>query len=122
MEITKTCTKCKETKSLDSYLFHRGGKDNKRSMCKYCEREIYKERYQEKRKIERRLNYLKDKKKRLLDCSKSLKKGVDKLTDFYIRRQIQKIVKIPKESIPQELIELKRIQLKTHRLCVQLQK
>jgi hypothetical protein len=121
MEITKTCTKCKETKSLDSYLFHRGGKGNKRSMCKNCEREIYKERYQEKRKIERRLNYQKDKKKRLLDCSKSLKKGVDKLTDFYIRRQIQKMVKIPKELIPKELIELKRIQLKTHRLCQQLQ-
>ena len=42
------------------------------------------------------------------------------LTDVYIKKVIQSKNKDLK-YIPQELIELKRIQLKTHRLCQQLQ-
>ena len=122
MEKTKICTGCKEEKTLDNFYNHKTAKHKKNPKCKKCKNKIgyeyaktdkHKQYIKQYDKInrERKNNY----------TSKWLKKTTEELSNFYIERQIQKIVKIPRELIPKELIELKRIQLKTYRLCQQLQ-
>jgi hypothetical protein len=94
MELTKVCTGCKEEKTLDNFYNH------KQYIRKY-----------DKVNREKKNGY----------NSKWLRKSSEELRDLYVRRQIQKMLHIPTELIPQELVELKRIQLKTYRLCQQLQ-
>ena len=122
MEITKTCTGCKEEKTLDNFYNHKNGKHKKNPKCKQCKNNIS---YQYS-KTDKHKQYIKEYDKLNRDKineynSKWLKKSSEELRDLYVRRQIQKMLYIPIELITQELIELKRIQLKTHRLCQQLQ-
>ena len=49
------------------------------------------------------------------------KKSRNILSDGYIKSQLSKVTSLKHSQIPQELVELKRIQLKTYRLCQQLQ-
>lgn len=41
----KTCTLCKEKKSLSEYHYHKQTKDNLQTRCKVCIRKVEKERY-----------------------------------------------------------------------------
>jgi len=126
MEITKVCKKCGEDKPLSYYSYHREGLYQKRSRCKACltiETRLYDQtpKRKELMKIKNKNNVLILRKTK----SKSLKKAVDELTDSYILKglinQVIKQVKINRSDIPQEIIDLKRILIKTHRLCQQLQ-
>lgn len=56
--MTKTCSKCGETKPLDEFHKHKGHKDDKRAECKECNNNQSKNYYQEHR--EERLSYRKD--------------------------------------------------------------
>lgn len=49
--ITKTCSKCKKSKHLDSYTFTLLGKYQKKSICKDCIR-ISNRQYYDRRKVE----------------------------------------------------------------------
>lgn len=71
----KTCSRCKESKSLDSFAGDNKRSDGKRPSCKQCNRAFYKQNYskgdrptpmteEEKRKI--RSDYYKDNKEMLL--------------------------------------------------------
>ena len=51
--MSKTCTKCGETKPLDDFHRHKGKADGRRSHCKECVREYYR-RYREENLDERR--------------------------------------------------------------------
>jgi hypothetical protein len=122
MEKTKICTGCKEEKTLDNFYNHKTAKHKKNSKCKKCKNKISLEYSKTDKHKQYIREYDKINRERKNDyTNKWLKKTSKELSDFYIERQIQKIVKIPRELIPKELIELKRIQLKTYRLCQQLQ-
>ena len=175
MEITKTCTGCKETKELVNFYKNNLGKFGYSCRCKECQK-IYRnlnvDKFKESAKLYRELNKHKWKeyheknkeknlkrlheyqiinkekikarekvyrknnkdtiKKRLKDYNSVNKEKLrisrsiyfienkNNLTDVYIRGLIQSKNKNLK-NIPQEIIELKRIQIKTLRLCQQLQ-
>jgi hypothetical protein len=122
MELTKICTGCKEEKTLDNFYNHKTAKYNKNSKCKVCKNQMNLDYCRTDAHKQYRSKYGKlNRDKKNGYNSVWLKKASEELHDFYIRRQLQKMLKIPKESIPQELVELKRIQIKTHRLCQQLQ-
>ena len=122
MEITKICTKCKEEKLLSCYSYHKHGIYQKRPTCKSCcsiANTLY------SRTIERKEQLKIINKKNIIRLreikSKSCKKNIDNLTDSYILKSLIAQVKINKNDIPQEIIDLKRILIKTHRLCQKLQ-
>ena len=122
MEITKTCTGCKEEKTLDNFYNHKTAKHKKNPKCKKCKNKISYEyaKTDKHRQYIRKYDKVNREKKNGYN-SKWLRKSSEELRDLYVRRQIQKMLHIPTELIPQELVELKRIQLKTYRLCQQLQ-
>ena len=122
MELTKICKKCGEDKPLSSYSYQKKGLDQKRPRCKACiaiETRLYNQtpKRREALKIKNKKNVLIIRKTK----SKSLKKSIDELTDGYIIKGLITQVKIDRDYIPQEIIELKRIMIKTYRLCQQLQ-
>lgn len=153
MEITKTCTKCKEDKPLSEYYLLKKDGVLTRNACKVCickksriwnpsehskkVKKIYQAKYTkinaEEIKIKRFLNrdikiiqdrtYYKNNKQLILEkMSLQRKKATSELADTYIRTALKALMPSLKiKEIPQELIELKRIQIKTHRLCQQLQ-
>ena len=119
---TKTCIKCGEIKTID--LFR-----TKRNQCKNCCKEIYREYYKNNPDIctkYRRENYgyasLQSKKyveKHPEKKSLLRKKHISNLHDWYIK-DLLKLTGFKPEQITPELIELKRITIKTERLCKQL--
>ena len=122
MEITKICKKCGEDKPLSYYSYHKYGLHQKRPRCKACliiEDRLYTQspKRAEALKIKNNKNVIILRKTK----SKSLKKAIDELTDSYILKGLINQVKINRSDIPQEIIDLKRILIKTHRLCQQLQ-
>jgi hypothetical protein len=122
MEITKVCKKCGEDKPLSYYSYHREGLYQKRPRCKACltiEERLYTQTPKRKEimKIKNKNNVIILRKTK----SKSLKKGIDELNDSYILKRLINQVKINRSDIPQEIIDLKRVLIKTHRLCQQLQ-
>ena len=174
MEITKTCTSCKETKELVKFNKNKLGTFGYSYRCKDCQkiyRNLNADRLKENSKLYRNLNrdkwkeyYQKNKqnyskraqeyqiinKEKISEREKlyrennkeAIKKKLENynfvhkeslkisrklyciqsrnnLTDAYIKRIIKYKYKGLK-NIPQELIELKRIQIKTERLCQQL--
>jgi hypothetical protein len=153
MEITKTCTKCKEEKPLSEYYLLKKDGALTRNACKICvckrtrfwnpsehskkAKRIYQVKYtkinaeeiKRKRFLNRDIkiiqdrNYYKNNKQLFLEkMSLRRKKTTSELADTYIRTSLKALMPSLKiKDIPQELIELKRIQIKTHRLCQQLQ-
>ena len=143
MEITKTCTNCKEKKSLINFNKHKSSKDGLFYYCKECrniKNKIYHLKYikndlNKEKEIKRKSKYYFENKEKCLEKSKKFaknnpekvkiwkKKFTDKkiknLSDTYIINSCFKIYS--HLEIPKEIIELKRIQLKTFRLCQQLQ-
>jgi hypothetical protein len=122
MEITKTCKKCGENKPLSYYSYHKYGLYQKRPRCKVCliiENRLYTQdpKRKETMKIKNKNNVIILRKTK----SKSSKKSIDELNDSYIMKRLINQVKIDRSDIPQEIIDLKRILIKTHRLCQQLQ-
>ena len=122
MEITKTCTSCKEEKPLSYYSYHKHGLYQKRPTCKSCcsiANTLYSRTPERKEamKIKNKNNVIILRKTK----SKSSKKSIDELNDSYIMKRLINQVKIDRNYIPQEIIDLKRILIKTHRLCQQLQ-
>ena len=71
--------------------------------------------------LERNKQYRKNNPEKMKELSKrDYERSSQNLTDRYVRNIMKRHYSLVKE-IPQEIIELKRIIIKTHRLCQQLQ-
>lgn len=145
---TKQCTKCNEIKSLSEFNFNKKLKDGRGNTCKFCYN-IYQKKINgtEEKKLKRKKITFENKEKNKLYRIQNKEKiainkkiwklnnheiysayhkriskfHIENLTDLYIISLLKsKINKSKLIEIPQELIELKRIQLKTFRLCQQL--
>lgn len=131
--ITKKCSKCGEVKSLSAFSKDKSCKDGLYPQCKGCRKAYrkanagkiaeYNKTYQKANadKIaEYHKTYQKAYEKANADKIRERKKAylkacVDNLTSRYIASKIG----LPISDIPPELIELKRTQLKLHRLIKQ---
>jgi hypothetical protein len=165
MEVTKTCTKCKEEKTLDS--FHNrpnhGYKFGVAAICKACtkiyatarrqseEGKIVAKNYNREKRKETRKKYLSENGDKVREAARIYREknrdNILKTAREYKANNIDSIKKLRFEYnqrqtlelsdgyiayllsgknadirpfITQELIELKRIHLKTKRLCLQL--
>ena len=137
MEITKTCTKCKEEKPL--FLFNKR-KNGVYPRCKECCCIILYELRQRPGQKEKHtlysIEYRKKNPELTKSCSKKYRRNNkeklnikskkynaiirNELGDSYVKLQLTNQGFL-KDQITPELIELKRIMLKTKRLCQQLQ-
>ncbi len=120
--LKKKCSKCDEVKSIDDFHVRKQAlrKDGTRKSkldiyCKKCKREYLKEyRKKNKEKINNRNRaYIANNKKQILEKRKYYR---DTLKDTYIKVQLLNNG-FPSEVINENLIETKRIILKTKRLC-----
>ena len=132
MELTKTCNKCNETKTLDLFYtnkkYHLGvlGTCRKKEyrlsnleFMRFKSRLKYENNKQKTLEINKR--YRKNNPEKMRELSKKdYKRSSENLTDRYVRNIMKRHYPLVKE-IPQEIIELKRIIIKTYRLCQQLQ-
>lgn len=150
-ELTKTCTKCNEEKSLNNFNKAKYGKLGYSASCRNCAKihgkyyrslettketlRLYREKNKEKTYIRHKKHYEQNKikilkrsydhylsniehKKKL--CKKNERFHLENLTDSYVKLRLT-TQGFLKDQITPELIELKRIMLKTKRLCQQLQ-
>ena len=125
-----TCIKCNETKDISLFVKDNRIKKGISNMCKICRHTYYKKYFKENKEVisENHKKFIaknpecdrKYKKKyRLIhsDIERDyFKKSVEKLKDFYIKRNL-KSKGFTKEQITPELIEVQRIIIKTKRLC-----
>lgn len=120
--ITKKCSKCGEVKSLSVFYKRKDIKSWVGAWCKACEntnRKPYRKAYQKA--------YHKANADKLRESRKAYKKAnADKIAEYHkanvdnlTSRYIASNIGLPIEDIPPELIELKRAQLKLHRLIKQ---
>lgn len=115
--ITKTCTDCKETKV--SSLFYKkmsGGYDSKTPKCKNCisKQQAGKRRSQKRLEKDKEWRSKKENKKRRLELQA---KNIKDMTDGYLSEKLRNMrgVNIRGIDIPNEILVLKRIQLKLYR-------
>lgn len=138
---TKTCSKCKNSKSLPEFYASKINKGGLSGKCKECTKEMFKS-YAKTEKA--KLYMLSDRRKEITykaaakwnkkqagkpayiemkkkAARKAAKKATDNITSSYARRLLNRLFyenpEIPKITISQELIELKQLQLKLHKLC-----
>ena len=149
MEKTKTCTKCKECKPITDFTIDNTLKDGRTYNCKECIKAYYvkrntkpevklklkernfirKEYYSSYKKQNREKINAADRLRRSINPENT--KLIDKKRTIYntvtlSNKYIRNLLRVNGQSlkgitIPQEIIELKRIQIKTYRLCQQLQ-
>ena len=129
----KKCSKCGEVKPFSEFHRRRDRVSNCASQCKECDKKrkkIYitknKEKIKQKKEENKEhtsnyfKNYRKNNKKK---CSENVKKSTQKakenLNDSYIKRLLSKnsTLKAKDFNDQPELIELKRLQIQTERLC-----
>jgi hypothetical protein len=110
----KTCSKCGEPKPLSQFSKDKAQKDGFYGTCKNCVGIKRKEYYQKNRafEISKNSNWQKQNRKRV---NATKKNNVAKLTDCYVREVLTKRTNLKGSDIPQELIDLKKEQLKIHR-------
>ncbi len=114
----------KNAKRLQQKLWATHNKDrvntaSKRHYEKYPERHLeravnYRKNNREKIRISIKNAYQKNIEKRRLDGRNHIKKGIESLSDTYLKSRLA-IKNISSKEIPQELIELKRKQLTLYR-------
>jgi hypothetical protein len=129
--IFKNCNKCQLKKTSEDFYKSKLGKYGLRSICKICShiqnkkyakvnrRNYYLrniEKHKEKNKKYAQLNYLKEKNRKVIVDTNSVKN----VNDRYVKRQL-KIKGFISEAITPELIEVQRLIIKTKRLCKTLQ-
>lgn len=134
--ITKVCSKCKEEKPLEHFHKKVNDKSGVQSACKICHQALTaviskseKARYSQKKHYRKnRERLLAYSKKYIKDNPELYKRAyfiknkevVMNLSNSYMVSLLTSKFKIKRSLITQELIELKRIQVKTLRLCQQL--
>ena len=135
---SKICRICSKTKKIDFFEKSKQYKNGISNKCKNCANEIYREKYDNKyreKKIESVKTYALNNKEKVTELNKNWKlknpikafennkrmhqKAIYYMSDYYIKNLLVNIG-FKKEMITSELIELKRITLKTKRLCQQL--
>ena len=129
---TKECSKCNEIKSIDNYskYKYKPRKDGTQKIalrphCNKCKNEMTKnwfnknEGYKKKWRKENPEKARKENKKRQKKHNEWSQKSRDKLTDSYVIGQITKRSILTAEIVKKhpELIEAKKIIIKTKRLC-----
>ena len=130
----KRCSKCGIEKSLDCFNKDKRKKDGVRYCCKDCRKALNKKRYDANPEL------AKAKSKAWYDANPDLAKQISKKYRQYNTEKVKAAAKkvnedlhdwilkqhlksqgFPPEAITQELIEVKRIIIKTKRLCKTLQ-
>lgn len=119
----KKCTKCGKHKPLDAYYADRRNKDGRVSECKDCfaarSRGVY-----EKRKnqyVERSMKWRADNRERYLQgVRRQTVRQVSSLSDKYVVACLRQCG-INVRQIPSALMEVKREQLRLHRLAKEMQ-
>jgi len=126
------CKICSRLYAVDFYKTEKGKEQQQRARAKYRKANPNKDsEYQKLHKAEikiKRCKYYIDNKHELSLKNKiRVSNHVKELSDVYVKQRIKQAVKkefnisIDTSNISEQLIELKRIQLKTTRLCQQLQ-
>jgi len=114
---TKKCTKCGEVKALTEFRRAKNRKAGFTSICKVCKKaqtKNYKAIYRDNQKKKRAKWYADNPEKVLVRKDKRIIEITDSLVASYL--------KVSVKECPPELLELKREQLKLHRLTKQLKK
>ena len=86
--MSKTCTKCGETKSLDGFHRNKGGVDGRHSRCKECRRERKRRYYEENRDkvLESQCSYREENRDKTLDYQRRYREeNRDKTLDYQRR-------------------------------------
>jgi len=116
-EVTeKTCSKCKETKSVSLFNKNKSRKDGYDHSCRQCANEAWRDCIKNNPEKEKERN-----KKRNLNLNRKdftkewWKIQRHNLGDSYIKLAICQNTSLKFSEIPQELIECKRIQLQIQR-------
>ena len=86
--MSKTCTKCGETKSLDGFHRNKGGVDGRHSRCKECRRERKRRYYEENRDkvLESQCSYREENRDKRLEYQRRYREeNRDKTLDYQRR-------------------------------------
>ena len=109
---TKVCSKCKVEKDVGEFYKDRTARDGLQYKCKSCARSTSREwRVENPEKFEKGVCRWRAKnQERVRESSReSSRRSTERLTDHYVKLTLD----VP--NPPQELIELKRLQLQIHR-------
>jgi len=115
MGFSKECTKCGRVKWW--YEFDRGKKGCKfsiESQCSNCSK-AYQKKSREKNKDKRRRRYVENRDEIFARMKCYLQKEMDELSDNYVKKLICRQFRIKRKDITQNLVILKRQQLKIYR-------
>ena len=127
-----SCKLCQRAYAINFCKTEKGKEQKKRAQDKYKKNNPdVDSKYHKLNEVKIKLNKIKyynnNKDGLFLKYKERAKNNIKELSDTYIRQRIRLNAKkvfniiINVKEIPKELIELKRIQLKTYRLCQQLQ-
>lgn len=127
--LTKVCKKCKIEKGFDLFQKYKKSRDGYRTQCKQCDYEYHKKYCQTHRsemcqyvkKNGQKNNYKHQKeyhKNNPNNRIEMIKNGVDSLNDRYVKSTLKHsgFSREMLESNP-EIVEVKRLLIKTRRLC-----
>lgn len=119
--MSKTCNICHETKPIESFGIGKRYKHGIRPNCKECLNTNAQIKRKENPEVNRKYweRYRKSEKGKALNRKKLTKRR--QVLDRHYVKEVLKKCGIPEEIITKELIEVKRMIIKTKRLCKTLQ-
>lgn len=124
----KTCTRCNRNLGDDSYGVDRSRPTGLRPACKACEKagrnkvkqKAYYQANREVRNAYGKAYYANNKQKGKDHAKRSLKRAVEALDDTYIKQLLVKYTSLKRSNIPQELVDLKRLEMSIKRKVKEL--
>lgn len=126
-EVTqKTCSRCKEEKTLDLFYKNKSRKDGVSTYCKFCMNEAKKKTpsYERSKKNFTSLRtWAKENKGKVLESKKRYYKKISEKTDEqYIKSILCNGTALKYNEIPQSIIECKRIEMQIKRQIKEMTK
>ena len=116
MNLTKKCNKCKKVKDVSNFYKRNDRTNGYRYICNVCDNIESNERRRKSGWISEKKRQGKGSRHSKL-CKINSQKHRDEMSDMYIRSLITKKSKgLKPEDIPEELVELYRLNLKLKRL------
>jgi hypothetical protein len=120
----KKCTKCLEVKAFSEFYKKKSNKDGLQYNCKLCDffkKKQWEKDNKEKKAIQDQKYRLKHPEKSQESWKKKQKKAIENLEDSYIKKKLTERNNLKASDIPQEMLDLKRIQLQIHRHLKEMQ-
>ncbi|KPG69102.1 hypothetical protein [Pseudomonas libanensis] len=119
----KICSMCKQSLPLDEFYRDSSRACGRRPACKACSKaglskakqKAYYQANREARNAYGKAYYQANKTQGKGHAKRSLKRSVDRLDDTYIKQILVKFTTLKRFQIPQELVELKRLELSIKR-------